>query len=421
MARAATGQVVTRKGKRGTTYGLRFRAYGSRHYVTALATSQQAAETELQDVLADVRRGIWKPPQPDVVETPVEEPNFHAFSSEWLEGRRPELRPRTIEALEWALSGHLLPFFKVHKPSQITVAEVDTYRRTKVRERDEIAARRMKDPTVRERPLSNRSVNQTVAVLAMVLDAASEHRWVTVANPARGKRRRLKSERPRRTWLELHELRALLDAAGEHRALLATMAMGGLRVGELVELKWGAVDLANARLNVVDSKTAAGRRRVDLSPDLRDELLAKKAGVINADPGDLVFPTRTGSKRDRHNVRARVLAGAIDRANKKLSEAGHAPIVGVTNHSLRRTFASLLYEAGASPAYVMGQMGHSSASMALEVYSRMMSRDRDTGARLDALVRGGDRVPLGTPLGTNDGIDEAFAKLDAGTMERHPA
>lgn len=58
------------------------------------------------------------------------------------------------------------------------------------------------------------------------------------------------------------------------------------------------------------------------------------------------------------------------------------------------TLASLLYEAGASPAYVMGQMGHASSAFALEVCSRMTSRDRDTGARLDALVRGADRAPL---------------------------
>ena len=220
------------------------------------------------------------------------------------------------------------------------MAEVDRYRAAKLRESADIQARRVTGNDVLERPLSNRSINRTVAVLAQVLDVAAEHGWVTVANPARGKRRRLRSERPRRTWLELHELRALLDAAGDHRALLATMAMGGLRVGELVELRWGAVDLANARLQVVDSKTEAGRRIVDLSPDLRDELLAKKAAAFNAEPGDLVFPTRTGTKRDRHNVRSRVLAGAVERANKKLADDGHAPIVGVTNHSLRRTFAS---------------------------------------------------------------------------------
>ncbi len=130
-----------------------------------------------------------------------------------------------------------------------------------------------------------------------------------------------------------------------------------------------------------------------------------------------MFPTRAGSQRDRHNVRSRVLAGAVERANKKLAEASHAPIVGVTNHSLRRTFASLLYEAGASPSYVMGQKGHTSASMALEVYSRMISRDRDTGARLDALVKGVDWAPMGT----NDGMDEALAELSEDTMERHPA
>jgi len=66
---------------------------------------------------------------------------------------------------------------------------------------------------------------------------------------------------------------------------------------------------------------------------------------------------------------------------------------------------------------VMNQMGHTSASMALEVYSRMMSRDRDTGVRLDAPVKGVDW----TLMGTNGGIDEAFAELNGEAMERHPA
>jgi integrase len=68
----------------------------------------------------------------------------------------------------------------------------------------------------------------------------------------------------------------------------------------------------------------------------------------------------------------------------------------VTNHSLRRTFASLLYEAGATPAYVMSQMGHESSALALEVYTRVMDRKRDTGARMDALIRGADWAETGT-------------------------
>jgi hypothetical protein len=44
----------------------------------------------------------------------------------------------------------------------------------------------------------------------------------------------------------------------------------------------------------------------------------------------------------------------------------------------------------------MGQMGHTSSSLALEVYARMMTRDRDTGTRVDALVRGADWAQAGT-------------------------
>jgi integrase len=79
-----------------------------------------------------------------------------------------------------------------------------------------------------------------------------------------------------------------------------------------------------------------------------------------------------------------------------LVEAGLPPIGdGITNHSLRRTYASLLYEAAASPAYVMSQMGHTSAALALEVYAKKMARNRDTGERVDALLRAGDWAQKG--------------------------
>jgi integrase len=68
-------------------------------------------------------------------------------------------------------------------------------------------------------------------------------------------------------------------------------------------------------------------------------------------------------------------------------------IEGVTNHSLRRTFCALLYEAGATPAYVMAQMGHTDASLALEIYTKVMERKRDTGTRMDALMRGAEWAP----------------------------
>ena len=130
MARQATGQVLVREGKRGRTYALRFRAYGKRQFVTLGKAeggwTRRKAEEELENVSADVRRGIWQPPEPEpVVEEPRPEPTFHEFASEWLKGRRHELGERTVEDYTWALSIHLLPFFARHRLSAITVEEVD--------------------------------------------------------------------------------------------------------------------------------------------------------------------------------------------------------------------------------------------------------------------------------------------------------
>ena len=60
MPRAATGGVLERRRKGGTTFVLRFRAYGQRQFVTvgcsADGWTRARAELELQNVLADVRR-----------------------------------------------------------------------------------------------------------------------------------------------------------------------------------------------------------------------------------------------------------------------------------------------------------------------------------------------------------------------------
>jgi integrase len=282
----------------------------------------------------------------------------------------------------------LLSYFAPLQMSDITAERIDTYRAAKVGEREQRTVKR---------PLSNSSINRTIQVLAQVLDSAQEYGHIT-SNAARGRRRRLKPAKPRRTWLELDEVRSLLDAAGQdHRPLLATMTLAGLRVGEACQLRWRDVDLARAQLTVQKAKTDAGRRVVDLSPSLLEELKLHRARAREADGETAVFLTQRGTMRDRHNVRVRVLASTIDKANKARAKAGLPAIQeGVTNHTLRRTFASLLYEAGASPAYVMAQMGHTSSALALEVYARKMDRQRDTGERMDALLRGADWAETGT-------------------------
>jgi integrase len=221
-------------------------------------------------------------------------------------------------------------------------------------------------------------------------------RDLVAANPARGEGSRLKVKRPRRVWLELDEVDSLLKAAGDYRPELSTLILSGLRIGELGGLRWRAVDLARGTLTVEQSKTGEGEgRRIDVSPMLLEELKLHRAANPDAGPDDLVFPTSNGLPRTKDNSRGR-LRTILKRANKTRATKGQPPIAHVTNHVMRRTFASLLYEAGETPPYVMDQMGHKSAAMALEVYARKMKRSRDTGERMDALVRGADWARAGT-------------------------
>ena len=188
MPRPATGQVI--EPKDGRAWALRFRAGGQRRYVTLGKAeegwSRQKAETELRHVLADVERGIWKPHRPDRAPMPTEAPTFHEFASEWLKTREPELRPRTVEDYAWCLSMHLLPYFKDYPLDAIDIGAVDSYKAGKVR----------------EGKLGPAQINKTLKVLAQVIDSAIEYELTDRANPARGRRRRVKVMPPARTWVE---------------------------------------------------------------------------------------------------------------------------------------------------------------------------------------------------------------------------
>ncbi len=397
MARESTGQVLERKGKRGITYAARVRAYGKRHYLSLGYSwegyNRRRADTELQNILADIRRGTWKPPQPEPTATHVGDPTFHEFATQWFEARRHEVAPRSVEDYRWGLTRHLLPFFKDHHLTQITIAEVDRYKTTKVRQREQPEA---------ARGLSNGSINETLNLLAQVLEMAVEYGHIQF-NPARGRRRRLKAAPPKRTWLEPEQIKPLLDATvrglrggktipdPRMHALFATAICTGLRVGELLALRWQQVNLAQGRLTVIDAKTEAGTgREIDIWPELHDVLTNYKAGAHHLKPSDHVFATATGKADTRSNI-AKRLKRTVERTNKGLDKQDASLIpIELSPHSLRRTFASLLYLRGESPVYVMQQMGHSDPKLALRIYAKVVGeqRRRGPGARLVSVLDG---------------------------------
>jgi len=378
MARPASGQVIERVRGTDTVFALRFRAEGRRHYLTlgrrSDGWSRRRAEEELANLLADVRRGIWRAPVSKPPPEPVTtRPTFHEFASQWYAKRELEgLRPRTLEYDRWALTRHLLPHFAGHYLTQVTAEEVDRYAGSKVA----------------EGRLSNASVNKTLEVLTAVLEQALEYGHLST-NSAKGRRRRLRVEKPVRLFLEPDQVTALLAAAAEldaedrtgrhfRRPLLATLAFGGLRIGELLALTWGDVDLASGRIRVRQSKTDAGVRSVDIQPELRDELALLKARSPNVGPTDFVFATSTGRSDNRNNIRRRVLLRAVTRANAQIAEVGGCePLPDqLSPHGLRRTFASWLIAEGEDVAYVMDQLGHTDPQMTLGLYAKALKSKR---------------------------------------------
>jgi integrase len=396
----------------GVRFALRFRAHGERQYETlgtdAEGWDRARAQEALGDRLAEVRLGTYiAPHRGGTVAQDAAVPTFHQFASEWFAQVEPELRESTVDAIRWRLSYVLLPFWQHHQLSDITIAEVDRYRAAKVHERDQLTAARARGEKIDRRPLSNSTINRTIGLLAQILDVAVEYGHIP-ANPARGKRRKLKADRPTRAYLDsAAQITALLDAAAEldrgsrkdrqhihRRAQLATLIFAGLRIGEFLALRWGDVDLAGGWITVRESKTDAGRRKVKIRPVLRDVLLAHKP--LDASPGAYVFATGQGKALHSSNVRVRVLSKAVERANERLEEAGEPPLPRLTPHGLRRTFASLLYGTGETSPVVMAEMGHTDPALALSIYAAAMRREPGEDERLRALVDGVELEDLGT-------------------------
>ena len=394
------GQVIEPSGKR-KAYALRFRAYGERRYVRLGRPDEgwtlAKAEKELRHVLADVERGRWTPEEKVEAPTVQVVPTFRVFASEWLARKEVELAERTVEDYRWALVEHLLPYFKDRPVNSLTIQDVDDYKVHKAT----------------EGRLSNNSVNKTITRLSQVLQDAVEYGYLA-ANPAAGRRRRLKGERPQREWVQPDQLMALLDAAGRveggysdvARPLLATLAGAGLRIGEALALKWEDVSLGGRVLRIGKAKTEAGVREVDLSTSLVDELSNLKAARPEARPEDPVFGSVYNNRRDRtrptpldrQRVRRRILLPAIELANEELEAKGLDLIGKATPHSLRRTYASIQLALKEDPVWVAEQLGHTEARFTMDVYAHAVKRR----SRLsEQALKEHDRALRWAQVGTN--------------------
>jgi integrase len=215
--------------------------------------------------------------------------------------------------------------------------------------------------------------NDALAVLSRLLDAARRGRIIDY-NPAREVRRPSMRESisPTSRALTVTQVKLLLGLVpeGVYRRFAAALCFTGMRTGEVTALRVRDVDFSRGVIHVSrslspgvhgelveQSPKSHKEREVPLTQALRP--YAKDA-ARGKQPDDLLFAGPDGGRLTNHNLRRAVnwdkLRVTIGRPDLRI-------------HDLRHTFATILFDAGASAPDVQATLGHSSLQVT-ERYSR---------------------------------------------------
>jgi len=307
------------------------------------------------------------------------------FLQQWLKAYAlPNTAPRTYLRYEQHVRVHLVPALGSIPISKLRPLHIqDAYQR------------------IRDKGLAAKTVLQCHRVLRKALQHALK--WQLLArNPADA----VESPRPERyevPVLSPQKVRGVVAAAERTRygALVNTAVMTGLRLGELLGLRWQDLDLDASVLRVRQTcqwiprqgfifgqpKSFRSARPVALSVATVERLRLHRlqqieerlaAGLAYSDEG-LVF-TSTAAQP----VHPSTLRGAWRRLAK---EAG---LSRLRFHDLRHAHASLLLQQGVHPKIVSERLGHSGVNITLDTYSHVLpGLQAEAVARLDDLLANG--------------------------------
>lgn len=232
------------------------------------------------------------------------------------------------------------------------------------------------------------SIENAHGLLRMILDAAVEDGRLS-RNPAAGIKLP-KRTHPDRGYLSHQQLRELAEHCEDDGLVVLTLGYTGLRWSEMSALRVQDVDLTRRRINVsravveaskLDWKTPKSHERRSVPfPQTLADLLSKQMEDKERDA--LVFTNTRGTVLRVGTWRNRVFRPAVSRCR-----AADPTFPTITPHDLRHTAASLAISAGANVLGVQRMLGHSKASMTLDVYSDLFDSDLDAvAANLDAAI-----------------------------------
>jgi integrase len=285
---------------------------------------------------------------------------FSKFIVECFEpGVLPTLKFATREIYSLLLRKHLTPQFGDHRLCDISRVEVQRYLLEKLKQ-----------------GFAWETTNHLRHLLSKVMGTAVNWDYLP-NNPVRGVKmpeRTLK--RPHR-FLTAEEVRRLVAASKEPtRTIILLATMTGLRIGEILALRWGRIDLLRGTLLVAETcykghfgtpKTRASKREVPLAPVVVRELKEHYSRSVDHSPIALVFATNQGTPLAAANLRRKSLSTACKRAG----------LQRIDWHTLRHTHGTLLHSQGTPLKVAQAQLGHSHMATTLEVYTHASASGKE--------------------------------------------
>jgi integrase len=349
--------------------------------------TRRQAEDALGDLLSAERRRVGEGAYADdlpIAATFDEAADGYLHHVERVKGRE----VATVKDYRLSLARYLRPRWGERAVGSITPAEVATLR-------DELMAS----------GLSPRSVVRHLTVAHGVFKHAIRAHGI-MRNPASAEL----VDRPTVAYtgdfdtFDADELAALARAAAEEQdaCLYLTAAYTGLRLGELLALRWRSVDFAGQRVHVRRAWSEAARaekapksgkvRSVPLVPELIGPLdrLSRRAHFTGED--DLVFVAETGEHLAGWTVRRRYEA-ALERAGLRR----------VRFHDLRHCFGSVAVRAFPL-SDVQAMLGHAHVTTTMRYVHHRPGAD--DAAKLSAAFAG-DAVPRAVPRNRENGHNSA--------------
>ena len=298
------------------------------------------------------------------------------YARPWLQNR--VLRPRTIELYQGLLDRHILPKLGSVQLGRLTPSMV--------REWNASMARAAKPGPV--------TVAKCYRLLRTICETAYTDELIS-RNPCNLKGASVERS-PERPVMSVDQLNAVVEAMEDrYRAMVVLGSWCSLRIGEILALTRGDIDLqagsvrvdksawelGNRQRRVGPPKTAAGVRAIAIPPHVRPLIGQHLERFTGSDVADLIFVGTKGQP-----VRRATVYTAWHRALEKAELDKAQPAFRF--HDLRHTGGTLAAGAGASTRELMARLGHASAAASLRYQHATASRDESIAARLSELALG---------------------------------